>query len=710
MEPPVTTWTDDQLASIHNMLNPRSIAVIGASPRLAYGGRMLAAALKAADRVNVYPVNPRYEEIQGVKSYPSVSDLPETPDVVGVVVSSGQVLDVLKEAHQKGTRAAIIISAGFSERGDQDRAQLQGEIGKFARRSQVRVCGPNCLGVANLRSGIWATASNPDPNVTYGPIALVSQSGATAFGPLMTRAVEMGMGYSHIVSTGNEADLESSDFIRYFLEDPDIRVVACFIEGFKDGLRFLEVARLALEQGKRIALIKVGRSGVGAQAALSHTAALTGSDAIHDAAFKQFGVIRADDYDDLLQKVHLLAYSPPPAREGILVVSHSGGVSSLIADCLGQEELLLPTLTEGAAEDLNGVLKGLGWASNPADVTGYANGDDLGKILRILDAEPQAGALVIATAGRTAQTEQVVELAKDSTKALAFLTTGGEGVEPGLAQLRSAHVPLFYSPQSLAQGLRGFFDYHRRRNRWVKQEGQPSRPSRPRVLLQPPLPSGPHTLSEHDAKKLLAHWGVPATRELRAHSPEEALNAAQDIGFPVALKLDSPHILHKTEAGVVKLGINNGRDLKRAYREVVANGLKYCPETKGSPVLVQEIVSEGTEVIVGLTQDSTFGPVLLFGLGGVFVEVLEDVAMRICPITQADAREMVEQVKGARLLEGARGRSPADVDALREVLLGVSDLARDLAHRKPEVDINPLMVLDKGRGVKALDALVTFGQ
>lgn len=704
----MTRWESRTQESIGRMLNPSSIAVVGATERSQYGARFFRSVMEAAKHVRVYPVNPRYRELLGVKCYPAISNLPERPDLVGIIVPYDQVIPVLEECAQAGADSAIIISAGFAERGDEERSQLQQQIGDFARQSGLRVCGPNCLGMANVRSGIWATAFTPNRNLRPGPIALVSHSGATAFGPLMYRAVEMSIGYSHIISTGNEADLESSDYIQYFIKDPEVRVIACFIEGFKDGRKFLEVAREALEQDKRLVLIKVGRSQAGSRAALSHTAALTGSDAVHQAAFRQYGVVRAEDYDDLLQTAHLLAYSPAPSKEGVVVVSHSGGIGSLMADHLGREGLHLPPLTEAARGSLGKTLGGFGWAANPADVTVFANRDEFSQILKLLEQEPEAGALVVATFGASVQAQQVIELRRRSSKPIVFLSTGGEDVAPGLAQLREAQVPLYRSPRRLARGLRGLYDYHRRRAVWLKL-GRASRSARPSVSVQPQVPAGKRILTEHEAKELLSHWGIPATREVRVNSEDEALEASASVGFPLALKLESPHIPHKTEAGVVRLNVRNKTQLRKAYREVVSKGLSHSPALEGDPILVQEMVTGGTEVIVGLSQDPHFGPVVLFGLGGTFVEVFNDVAMRICPIAERDAWEMVWEVKGSRLLQGFRGQLEGDVKALVEVLLAVSDLALDLSHRQPELDINPLTVLPKGKGVKAVDALISLG-
>ena len=700
-------WTQAQMASIHKMLNPRSIAVVGATPRMQYGGRFLAASLKAKDRVRVYAVNPRYPEVLGAKCYPTISDLPEAPDLVGIVVPYDQVMDTLRESHRKGAGSAIVISAGFAERGLEDRRDLQDELGAFARQSGLRVCGPNCLGVANVRDDIWASSSSRGSDGLTGPVGLICQSGASAFGPFLTRAVEEGIGLSHIISTGNEADLDFSDFARYLLDDDGVKVIAGFVEGFKDARKFIEVARLAADRGKPIVLIKIGRSELGAKAARSHTAALTGSDALYDAAFAQYGVTRVQDYDELLEVAHLLAHAPKPSKPGIAVVSHSGGVSSLTADMCGQAGLDLPPLTQRAQDGINGVLKGFGWAANPSDVTGFANSESFPTIMDNLISEPEVGTLVVASAGADSQAEQVIALREANAKVVAFLWTGTRGATAGLPKLKAANIPVFYVPDKLAKGLRSLLDYHAWRDR-RQAEGfaiAPSMTANQQKLAERLLRSNRPALSEHAGKELIAGWGVPVTRELPAATAEAAVNAARGLGYPVALKVDSPDILHKTEAGGVRLGLLDDAQVRAAFSQIASSAAAYAPQAVVNGVLVQEMVAGGVEAIVGVSYDPQLGPVLLFGTGGVMVEVYQDVALRLCPITQPEALDMINQVKGARLLQGFRGRPRADVDALAKVLVRVSHLAVNLDGKLGELDINPLMVLPEGQGVKAVDAL-----
>jgi acyl-CoA synthetase (NDP forming) len=703
-------WTEAKRASIHKMLNPRSIAIVGATPRMQYGGRMLAAALKAKERVRVYAVNPRYDEIMGAKSYPSVTDLPEAPDVVGVVVPYDQVLEVLQESHRKGAGSAIVISAGFAERGVDDRRDLQGELAAFARISGMRVSGPNCLGLANVKDDIWATSSSRGADGLSGPIGLVCQSGATAFGPFLVRAVGNGIGFSYIISTGNEADLDFSDFARYLLDDPDTRVIAGFVEGFKRADKFLEVAKLAAERGKPIVLIKIGRSELGSRAASSHTAALTGTDARYDAVFAQYGVIRVQNYDELLEVAQLLAHTPKPAVPGIAVVSHSGGVSSLTADMCGQAGLDLPPLGEAACNGINAILKGFGWAANPADVTGFANSESFPQIMEHVIADPGMGTLVVASAGADAQAQQVIDQRDRTDKGVAFLWTGSRDAKAGLGMLRNAQIPVFYTPDSLARGLQSRLAYHSWREHLLADgfATAPPRSAAQDEAISHALRLGRPTLSESESKRLLAAWGVGNARELMATSLEDAAAAATQLGFPVALKVDSPDILHKTEAGVVRLHLRDAAQVRTAYADVLASAKTHAPQAAISGVSVQEMVADGVEVIIGVSCDPQLGPVLLFGSGGVMVEVYNDVALRRCPITHREAQAMIAEVKGARLLQGFRGRPAADLEALADTLVRVSHFAMHTEGQLAELDINPLMVLPSGQGVKAVDALVVL--
>ena len=708
-------WTDDQLKSIHLMLNPKSMAIVGATPRMQYGGRFLNAALRGKDKVRIYPVNPRYEEIQGLKSYPSVTDLPEAPDVVGIVIPYNNVLNVLQESYAKGTRAAVVISAGFSERGEQDRADLQSELTEFCRESGLRMSGPNCLGLANIKDGIWASSSSRGVAGLSGNIGLICQSGASAFGPFLVRAVDEKIGFSYIISTGNEADLDFCDFARYLIDDDSTDVIAGFVEGFKDGKKFLEVAKLALKKRKPIILIKIGKSQFGTRAAKSHTAALTGEDENYEAAFSQYGVIRVQDYDDLLQISNLFAQTGRLNSEGISVVSHSGGISSLTADMLGQAGLDLPELDSKSRDGINEVLQGRGWASNPSDVTGFANSESFPSIMDNMIAGDNMGCLVVASAGGEEQINQVIEARsrylsapEGQQKQLVYLWTGSRVEESTLQKLQEAKIPLFYTPDKLGYALKHLVDYHKRAD-YMAQNAPDSTFELSAIhkeSIKHVKSLSKSQLSEDESKKLIENWGVITPQRFLTQSSDEAVEAANKLGFPVVLKVDSSEILHKTEAGVVRVNVKDDVEVRSVFNEIIDSAKKVSNAKNINGVLVEEMVTGGIEVMAGLTVDEQLGPVILFGSGGTSVEVYKDVTRRICPISKQDAFEMIDEVNASVLLKGFRGASPKDIEALAHLLVNLSQLGASLSEDVKELDLNPVMVLDKGKGVKAADALV----
>jgi acyl-CoA synthetase (NDP forming) len=417
-----------------------------------------------------------------------------------------------------------------------------------------------------------------------------------------------------------------------------------------------------------------------------------------------------EDYDELLETAQWLAYSPALTKEGVAIVSHSGGISSLTADKCGQMGLQLPDLTPTARDRLNDILKGFGWAANPADVTTYANSESFPDILRCMVEGPEVGVLAIASAGGDSQAQQVIELRQSTQKAVAFLWTGSLTATDGLNKLKEAKIPVFLSPDRLARGLRSKINYQRWRERCLKARDVPTPPLSvgQQEALRELSTLGRQALTEHEARRFLAHWGVTGVREERATTLEEALAAAGRIGYPVVLKIESPEIPHKTEAGVVRLDVQNDGQLRQAYAEIQRNALVHAPQAHVLGVLVQEMVQGGTEVIVGLSQDPLFGPILLFGMGGILVEVYNDVAMRACPVSEGDAREMLQEVKGARLLQGFRGRSVGDVEALVQLLIQISELGVQCGGAIRELDLNPLLVLPRGQGVRAADALIVL--
>jgi acetyltransferase len=426
----------------------------------------------------------------------------------------------------------------------------------------------------------------------------------------------------------------------------------------------------------------------------------------------QYGITRVRDYDELLEISQLLAQSKKPTEAGVAVVSHSGGVSSLTADMLGAAGLQLPPLTEQARASLNDIIQDFGWAANPADLTGFLMRDDFPRIVESMMDQPAVGTLVVASAGSEARAEEAIRLRQGSNKNLVYMWTGARADGNALPVLKAAAVPIFYTPAGLARGLQSLLAYHAwrdKRQRMGFAYAPPPTPAQEQARAGlAAANSDRRVLSEFESKLLLSAWGVRGTRECRASSVEEAVTAAEQLGYPVVLKADSPDILHKTEAGGVRLGLSDAEQVSDAFMDVMARARAFAPDARLDGVIVQEMIANGLEVIGGVNVDPQLGPMLLLGIGGVLVEVYGDVSQRRCPINRNEALEMIDSLKGARLLHGYRGHLPADVDALASTLVAVSHMAVHLEGELAEVDINPLLVLPNGEGAVAADALVVL--
>jgi acetyltransferase len=655
----------------------------------------------------------------GLPCFPSIRALPEPVDSAAILIPAPGVLGALQECAERGVKAAVIISAGFAEMGDARGQQLQQDLRRLARETGVRVCGPNCLGVSNVADGIW-TSANPtvEAGAVAGPgaVALVSQSGATAYGPLMALAKDRGIGFRYVVSTGNEADLDLTDFVEFLLEDPEVKSIALMVEGLRDGPKFVRVARLALSRGKPLVVLKLGRSAVGAGVSRTHTGALTGSDAVQTAMFRQCGVVRVDDYDELVETAAMFAKTRIPDGDRVGLVSHGGGICGAIGDNCGGLGLSVPPLTDRTLKTLQTILEGRGAAANPADITLHGSRDTFPVILKAMVEDDNIDLLGVATAGTEKMARAVIDTAKESRKPVLFMWTESVRDQLALPLLQQSEVPVFYLPGRFANGIRSLVEYRRARHRYreeapreaVLDEAAQALWSTAADEVTDLLHStGGHTLDEHRSKVALSLLGIPVTREVLCTSLREAESAAADLGYPVALKVISRQIPHKTDARVIRLDVRDTRELAEAWEAVLANAHAFAPAAAIDGVLVQEMVIGSVEVIVGLSRDAQFGPVLLFGMGGVFVEALGAVSRRLCPITPADAREMIAEVRGMeQILGGYRGRPAADVPALIDVLCRLSRMAISAGELLAEVDINPLAILPKGQGVRALDALV----
>ncbi len=699
--------------------SPRSIAIIGASGNFgSISGKPLRYLKEHGYQGKIFPVNPKYEELGGYKCYGSILDVPEAVDLVLVAVNYKLVLPALEQCAKKGVKFVTIFSSGFAEAGDEGKA-LQTRIAELAEESGMGIVGPNCQGSINVRENVIGSfsASVEVRPLRVGPIGYVTQSGALGYG-IFNLAQESGVGFSCVASTGNEVDLHTLDFMEYLLEASDTEMVISYLEGIKDGKQFARLADRALELGKPIVTLKAGRTDIGQKAASSHTASLTGSDAVCDAFFRQKGIIRADDLEQMIDVAALMQRIPAlPEGKGLGIVTTSGGGGIVVADEAVDLKLDIPELDARTQKAIMEVIPAYGSALNPVDVTAQVLNEAEG-FLRVLQAmvdNPDIDALVIVVTmivgdpGRQ-MAEDIVRMARRTRKPITVAWTAGDRVMgDNLEVLAERGVQFYRSPVRAVRAMGALMKYSEFR------EGRLARSQTERVDMTTGttceaaltlLAGADRSLTEHQSKKLLRLYGIPVTKEDVAKTEQEAVQVAETIGYPVVLKIDSPDILHKTEAGGLKLNIQNRDELIRAYNDVLQNVHAYNPAARVNGVLVHEWVSDGAQVIVGVNNDPLFGPTVMFGLGGIFVEVLKDVSLRVAPLSRGDALEMMEETKGFNVLVGARGEAKADIHAVADVLVNVSRLALELEDHIRELDINPLMVHAEGQGVRVVDALV----
>lgn len=456
---------DKTLKSIDTMLRPRSICVIGATERLQYGGRFLQNLVETGYKGRIYPINPKYTELMGVPCYPDIASLPEAPDLAGIIIPYENTRKALEECAARGVKAGVIITGQFAEMGTPERKEAQKWLRDFAMSSGMRLCGPNCLGIANVTDNIWPCASwiSVIKNTTAGEIALVSQSGASAFGPFQLRAQDRGIGLSHIISTGNEADLDASDFILYCIRQPQVKGVVAYFEGIKDGGKLRRVAEEALKLGKPIVALKVGRSAAAQKAAMSHTASMTGSDEVIDALFKQLGITRAEDWDELLETGACLVKARPFKKKTVAIISSSGGVATQLSDKC-EPVVGVPMPSPATCQGLDRILQGFGSALNPADITGRALTPDLDTILQLMIDDDAFGGLVLGLAGPDDQARRIIKAAEGTDKPVLMVWIDSERATDGLRLLQRSRVAMFYRIENLVKALGALISYHERRD------------------------------------------------------------------------------------------------------------------------------------------------------------------------------------------------------------------------------------------------------
>ena len=708
-----------EYSNLEPLFRPKSIAIIGATEdpkRVA--GLPLKYAIDHGYKGKLFPVNPNRDTVLGLKCYPSVLDIPEEVDAAVIVVPAGVVPDMIEQCAKKGVKAVVIGVSGFAEF-DEEGRKRQDRIVEIARQSGMRICGPNTNGLLNVHEGISLGYSFAQEVAIPGGLGYVTQSGAL-LSATVPRFARRNVGMSYFVGAGNQADLEVFDFVRYLIDDPKTKAIAVYVEGFNDPRKFPEVAELALEKGKPIAMLKVGRSELAVKAAKSHTGSLVGSDAVVDAICKQKGIARVDDFDELIAVSSVFLKCNLPKGNRVGVISSSGGAIGMIADRTMGVDLRFVDVSDKTKKEASKVLPWYGEFKNPFDIAGAgsrATQDiDLARaaVNFVLNDENIDILLAVITPmdrrGTQNYLQAIVEASKTSEKPVILFSPMASLREEEDEIFARGDIPMLTDSAECAKALDALIKFSRalERRRESKEASGPSVSINVKDIEKGLQKLGRKILSENESKELLSQYGILSTEEALAGTSEEAVKIAAKIGYPVVLKVDSPDIPHKTEAGVIKIGISNKSELIDAYNGIMGNAKKYAPEAKIRGVLVQEMVSNAREVIVGLSYDPQFGPVIMFGLGGIFVEVFKDVSLRTAPLTRADAEDMIKEVKGYETLKEFRGKPEADVEGIVDVLIKVSRLATDLGDVLSEIDINPLMVLDKGKGVKAADALVVL--
>ena len=693
---------------LHQFFTPASVAVIGASSdatKLGYAVlRNLVEGGYLQGERRLYPINPKAERILDLPAYPSVGAVPESIDLAVIVIPYPRVPEVLRECGEKGIPAAIVISAGFREAGSVG-AERERELLEIAREYGIRLVGPNCLGVIDTVTPLNASFSAGMP--PGGPMAFMSQSGALGTA-ILDWAMAGRLGLSKFVSLGNKADVSETDLLQYWAEDPDSKVILCYIEGLPDGAEFIRVAR-QVSQLKPVVAIKSGITQSGARAVTSHTGSLAGSEQAYEAAFRQAGVLRAESLQDLFDLAMALGYLRPIRGDRIAIVTNAGGPGILATDALERLGLKLARFQPEVIRKLEQVLPDAASAANPIDLLGDALAERYRFALDLVIGDPQVDAVLVimapqAVSQMTETAQVVIEVSARAEIPVLTCFMGEASMQRATTLLQAHGVPNIPFPERAARALQGMEQYRRRQAEPAPQieTFEADRPA-VRRCFDAALAEGRVSLGDSEARSVLAAYGFALPESEIAANAEQAVEIAERIGYPVVLKVASPDILHKTDVGGVRVGLQSANDVVDAFDLITYRALRYLPEARLWGCLVQKMVPAGLEVLLGMNRDPQFGPLVTFGLGGIYVEILKDVSFRIAPFSRREAESMLQEIRARALLEGARGEPPVDRQSLVEALLRVGQMVLDFPE-VAEMDINPFIVYPAGRGGVAIDA------
>ena len=698
---------EDDNRTLDPILRPRSIAVIGASRRPGtIGYQIVDNLLRHGYEGVIYPVNPKAPSIHSIPAYPSVGAIPGDVDLAMVVVPKDYVLDVVDECGAKGIKGLVVISAGFREVGGRG-VEMERQLVEKAREYGMRLVGPNCMGVLSTAPSMKMNATFAPTMPPPGPVSFLSQSGAMGV-TILDYAAEYGIGINDFVSVGNKPDVSGNDLVQYWAEDDGTKVILMYLENFGNPRKFTRLAR-QITKKKPIVVVKAGRTGAGARAASSHTGALAGADVAIDAVLAQCGVMRVDTIEELFDLAMAFDELPVPEGNRVAIVTNAGGPGIIIADACEARNLEVVPLSEETQASLREVLADEASVRNPVDMIASATPESYRLVLDRVLQDPNVDAAIAAFVPplgiRQEEVAQAIVDAKEGhDKPVLAVLMGREGLPQGRAELHEAGVPGYIFPESAARALAAMYRYRQ----WLERPAGTFREfevDRAAVskIVEEACASGTEHLAGPAALAVFRAYGIPVLESRVVTSADEAADAAEALGLPVVLKIESQDVVHKTDVGGVVIDVRTAEDVRAAYDGIMERVLAAVPDARIDGVLVQPFVKGGRETIVGGTTDPTFGPMVMFGLGGVYVEALKDVVFRVHPLSDEDAKEMIRSIRGYPVLEGIRGEPPSDQAAIAEVIQRVSQLMGDNPAIE-ELDINPFLVQEEG-GV-ALDARI----
>jgi len=697
---------------LETLFCPNGVAIIGVGREKENVGHNIFDNIREAGFSNGYfAVNPKAREIHGEKIYSSIKEIPYPVELAVVVVPSKIVPQVMEEAGEKGVKAAVIISAGFKETGIEG-ARLERQVVDIARRYGIRVLGPNCLGVANTGCGLNATFAREAPY--KGEIAMISQSGALLTSILDWAKAER-IGFSKIISMGNKADISEIELLRALSDDDQTKVICSYIEGITQGRDFMLAAEEASKK-KPVIAIKSGGTDAGARAVSSHTGTLAGSEQAYNSAFKQSGIIRAESVEDLFDYAIGFAFQPLPKGMNVAILTNAGGPGIMATDACEQYGVSLASFEMETIDALREVLPPAAGLYNPVDVLGDAKADRYKKAMEIILGDDNVHSMVVILTPQapteieeTART--IAEMSRAFPDKLIYASYMGRAdVAAGIKILTENHVPNYYYPERAIATLSAVLSYvdyiHRPR---VTHKTFEVKKIRVREIFDEALKLGRRNLPDIQASQVVDAYGINIAKCILTRDVDEAIRAGKGLGFPLALKIASPDILHKSDVGGIAIGVSSEAELEIMYNRIMDNVTRYMPQATIWGICLQEMITGARETIIGMSRDPQFGPLILFGLGGIYVEVLKDVSFRIAPVSEQEALKMVAEIQAYPLLRGIRGELGVDIDAVVETIMRVSQLAMDFPEIL-EMDINPFMVLERGKGGVAADVRITIGE